>query len=272
MRVAVLGTGKMGAAAARRLAATGFEVRLWNRTRARAEAVGAGTVFDTPAAAVEDAPVAISVLTGPAAVAEVYDRLDPRGDRVYLEMSTAGPEVPEELSRRFHRLVAAPVIAPPPVVEAGRALFLAGGREDAIEAAMPVFEALGEVRSVGTPRRAAAMKLMNNTMLAITSAAGAEMVEAGVRSGLTHEEAFEWVKRHAPYLETRKSGYLGGPYEPVTFTLKDMLKDVELALAMFDGSAFPMPIVEAVREAYSEVLPSHGGEELTAVMERYRRR
>src|SRR5437763_1952921 len=209
-RVAILGTGKMGAAAARRLASEGFDVRLWNRTRARAEALGVGSVFDTPGGAVDDSPVALSILTGPDAVRDVYGKLDPRGDRVYLEMSTAGPEVPEELSRRFHRLIAAPVIAPPHVVAAGKALFIAGGPEDAIEEAMPVFKALGEVRSVGTHRRAAAMKLMNNTMLAITAAAGAEMVEAGVRSGLNHEEAFEWVKRHAPYLETRQSVYLGG--------------------------------------------------------------
>jgi len=270
--VAVLGTGKMGAAASRRLAERGFDLHLWNRTRSRAEAIGVGTVFDTPKAAVAGSAVAISILTGPDAVRAVYAQLDPAEDRVYLEMSTAGPEVPEELARSFRRLVAAPVVAPPAMVEAGRALFIAGGPEEAIEAARPVFEALGEVRSVGTPRRAAAMKLMNNAMLAITTAAGAELLEGAVRTGLTPEEAFEWVKRHAPYLDTRRSGFLGGPYEPLTFSLKDMLKDVELALSMFDGSGFPMPIVEAVRDAYREVLPEHGERELTAVAERYRRR
>lgn len=272
MKVAVLGTGKMGAAAARRLASQGFELRMWNRTRSRAEEVGAGQVFDSPGETVAEAEVALSILTGPEAVHAVYDRLDPAADRVYLEMSTAGPQVPEELSHRFHQLVAAPVVAPPSVVEAGKALFLAGGPAEAIDRARPVFDALGEVRSVGSYRRAAAMKLMNNTMLAITTAAGAELLEAAVRVGLTAEEAFEWVKRHAPYLETRKSGYLGGPYEPLTFSLQDMLKDVELSLQLFDGPDNPMPIVEAVRDAFAEVAPEHGGKELTAVLERYRRR
>lgn len=271
MRVAVLGTGKMGAAAARRLAGQGFQLHLWNRTRERAEALALGEVFETPEDAVAEVDVALSILTGPDAVRNVYARLDARGERVYLEMSTAGPEVPEELGRRFHRLVAAPVVAPPPMLEAGKALFLVGGPTEAIEQAQPVLEALGQVRSVGTYRRAAAMKLLNNTMLAITSAAGAEMVEAGVRAGLTREEAFEWVVRHAPYLDMRKSGYLGGPYEPVTFALKDMLKDLDLGLALFDGEDFPLPIVEAVRQAYAEVAADHGEEELTAVLERYRR-
>jgi 3-hydroxyisobutyrate dehydrogenase-like beta-hydroxyacid dehydrogenase len=271
MRVAILGTGKMGTAAARRLAAQGFELHLWNRTRERAVAVGAGQVFDTPADAVADAEVALSILTGPPAVLSVYAQLDPRGERVYLELSTAGPEVPEELGSRFHNLVSAPVVAPPQLVEAGKALFLAGGPEVAIERARPVFEALGEVRNVGTYRRAAAMKLMNNTMLAITTAAAAELLEAAIRTGLSREEAFDWVKRHAPYLEMRKSGYLGGPYEPLTFALKDMIKDVDLGLALFDGGDFPMPILEAVRQAYVDVAAEHGDEEVTAVLERYRR-
>jgi 3-hydroxyisobutyrate dehydrogenase len=271
MRVAILGTGKMGAAAARRLAGEGFDLHLWNRTAERAEAVGVGEVFATPEEAVAEVDVAITILTGPAAVRAVYARLDPRGERVYLEMSTAGPEVPEELGRRFHRLVAAPVVAPPAMVEAGKAVLLVGGPPEAVAQGRPVLEALGEVRNVGTYRRAAAMKLMNNTMLAITSAAGAEMVEAGLRAGLTRDEAFEWVLRHTPFLERRKSAYLGGPYEPLTFALKDMLKDVDLGLALFDGPDFPMPILEAVQQAYAEVVDEHGNEELTAVLERYRR-
>lgn len=272
MRVAVLGTGKMGAAAARRLAHEGFEVVLWNRTSERAHELGIGSVSGSPAEAVEEAEVAISVLTGPDAVREVYAQLDPRGDRVYLEMSTAGPEVPEELARRFHRLVAAPVIAPPRVVEEGKALFLAGGPEEAVDGARLVFNALGEVRYVGTYRKAAAMKLLNNLMLAITTVAGAEVVEAGVRQGLTPEEAFEWVKRHAPYLETRKSGFLGGAYEPVSFALRDMLKDVDLSLEMFNGPGYPMPIVHAVQEAFAAVADQFGASELTAVNERYKTR
>jgi 3-hydroxyisobutyrate dehydrogenase-like beta-hydroxyacid dehydrogenase len=51
-RVAMLGPGKMGSALARRLAETGVEMMLWNRTRSRAEEVGGGQVVNTPADAV----------------------------------------------------------------------------------------------------------------------------------------------------------------------------------------------------------------------------
>src|SRR5712692_8266718 len=60
--VAILGTGKMGAAMARRLHQQGFELRLWNRSRQRAEQLGVGQVFDTPAEAASGAEVVISML------------------------------------------------------------------------------------------------------------------------------------------------------------------------------------------------------------------
>ncbi len=40
MRIGIAGLGKMGAAMAARLAETGAEVLVWNRTRARADASG----------------------------------------------------------------------------------------------------------------------------------------------------------------------------------------------------------------------------------------
>ena len=61
MKIAVLGTGIMGAPMARNLASAGHEVRAWNRTAAKAEGLGA-TVCATPSAAVEGAEVIITML------------------------------------------------------------------------------------------------------------------------------------------------------------------------------------------------------------------
>ena len=72
MDVAVLGIGKMGGAIAGRLHDQGHALHLWNRTPARAEALGFGTVHATPAQAAADAEVVVSVLTGPEAVRQVY--------------------------------------------------------------------------------------------------------------------------------------------------------------------------------------------------------
>jgi len=275
MKVGILGTGKMGAAIARRLHGSGFELRLWNRTRSRADQVGVGEVFDEVRDVVDGSEVILSILTGPTAVDAVYARALPSAaGQVFVEMSTAGPAVLEELEpkvvARGCLLVSSPVVAPPPAVERGEGFFVLGGGADAISRITPVIESLGTFQLAGTHRKAANLKLLNNSMLATNLAMAAELVTAGVRSGLSPDEAFAFMKRHAPYLETRKSGYLGGSYEPLTFSLKDMLKDLDLALQSLDGPAFPMPLLEAVRAAFADVVADHGEEEVSAVLERYR--
>src|ERR1019366_2057000 len=98
-RIAILGTGRMGSALARRLAE--FQPILWNRTRSRAEDVGVGRVVDTPADAVRDADIVITSLTGPDAVRATFG--GPVGalinghGQIFVEMSTSGPEVLAEL-------------------------------------------------------------------------------------------------------------------------------------------------------------------------------
>ena len=62
--VALLGTGTMGAGMARNLAAAGLPLRVWNRTRGKAEPlaeVGA-TVAGSPAEAVRGADVVVTML------------------------------------------------------------------------------------------------------------------------------------------------------------------------------------------------------------------
>ncbi len=57
MRIAILGTGAMGAGMAQSLVRTGFDVTVWNRTLARSEPLaddGAVVAMD-PVAAVADA-------------------------------------------------------------------------------------------------------------------------------------------------------------------------------------------------------------------------
>jgi len=93
MQVAILGTGKMGAAIAKRLHESGHGLTLWNRTRSRAEAVGVGKVAGTPAEAVKDADVVISILTNADAVRSAYlgESGAAKGARaqVFTEMSSS---------------------------------------------------------------------------------------------------------------------------------------------------------------------------------------
>src|SRR5579863_5224962 len=102
MDVAILGTGKMGSAIARRLHEQGHTVHLWNRTPARAEALGIGATYATPVQAAVAAQVVLSVLTGTEAVRQVYlgdhGALEAGGDRLYVDITTASLDVHVEIA------------------------------------------------------------------------------------------------------------------------------------------------------------------------------
>ena len=152
MRVAILGTGKMGGAMARRLKSAGHELTLWNRTRARAGALGVGMVVGTPAEAAENAEVVVSMLTDADAVRATY--LGENGaakearDQVFVEMSTAGPDVAKELAPVIERagayFVEAPVLGSIGAAESGTLVVFAAGHKAAIDRARPVLQSLYE--------------------------------------------------------------------------------------------------------------------------------
>jgi 3-hydroxyisobutyrate dehydrogenase-like beta-hydroxyacid dehydrogenase len=136
MRVAILGTGKMGGAMARRLESTGHELTLWNRTRSRAEALAVGRVATTPAEAASHADVAISILTDANAVRAAYLGDDGAAKvaqgKVFVEMSTAGPDIAKELApliaKAGAQFVEAPVLGSIGAVESGTLIIFAAGR------------------------------------------------------------------------------------------------------------------------------------------------
>ncbi len=273
MKVAILGTGKMGGAMALRLEGQGHEMTLWNRTRSRAEALGAGTVASTPAEAVRDVDVVISILTDAAAVRAAY--LGPDGareaarDQVFVEMSTAGAEVSREIAATMPTYVEAPLFGSVGAIANGAAVILAAGDKAAIERARPVMADIGEVRVIGGLGSAASLKLIGNTMLAGLYALASELMSAGVAAGVPAEEVFFILNRFAPLLTQRKAGFVEHRYEPLTFALRDMVKDLELGHDLFQRLGVSTPMSEEARGLFEQVMPAHANDEVTAVASLY---
>src|SRR5438067_11699709 len=98
-------------------------------------------------------------------------------------MSTAGPDVLDELVERFAHLVAAPIVGSVPAIEQGKALILAGGEASDVERVKPVLAAFGEPQHAGSRREAAGLKVLNIAMLGVLSAGGADLVVAAGLAG-----------------------------------------------------------------------------------------
>ena len=279
-RVAILGTGKMGSAIARRLATVGLDLVLWNRTRTRAEALGVGMVADTPAAAVRDVDIVISSLTGPEAVRTVY--LGAEGaltlgcGKHFIEMSTAGADLPAQIQPKVAAaggtLVDAPILGAPPFVLNGQATVLASGADDDVNAVLPLLRHLGAVRHVGALGSASRLKLLANSMLADVILAAGELQVAGEAVGLNAGDVFWVLERLVPSLEARRAGLVDDHHTPALFALRDLRKDVEFAFALFQRTAARTPITGRARELVAAAAAVAPDADITALAKPYRDR
>jgi 3-hydroxyisobutyrate dehydrogenase/2-hydroxy-3-oxopropionate reductase len=276
-RVAVLGTGRMGSAIARRLEATGVALVVWNRTRSRAEDLGVGIVAATPAEAVEMVDVVITSLTGADALRATFGSatgaLARARGQSFIEMSTAGPDVLEELAPLVAKigstLVDAPVIGAPPNVLKGAELIIAGGERADIDRVRPVLERLGELRHVGPLGSGARLKLVANSMLGALVLIAAELETAGKDAGLDPAVTFDIITRFVPSLAIRRAGYLDDRHEPTMFALRDLRKDLDLALSTFHRVDAHVPITALVREWVDEAAAVDADLDVSAVIRRY---
>ena len=267
----------MGSAIARRLAGTGLELVLWDRTRSRAEGVGVGTVAETPAAAVAGVEVVITSLTGPEALRGTF--LGPSGalatasGQSFIEMSTVGPDVLEELrplvTRTGSTFVDAPVIGAPPAVLQGAELVIAGGERIDVERVRFVLERLGELRHVGPFGSGSRLKLVANSFLGTLVLIAAELETAGADAGLDRGTTFDVLTRMVPSLAMRRAGYLEDRHTPALFAVRDLRKDLDLALGVFHRVDAHVPITALVREWVDEAAAKDPDLDISSVIRRY---
>jgi 3-hydroxyisobutyrate dehydrogenase-like beta-hydroxyacid dehydrogenase len=263
---------------ARRLASQGYDVVVWNRTPKKAEALGVGTVAFTPADAAGAAEVVLSVFTDGRAVREVYaghhGALESAEGRVFVDMTTGGPDsatwLDGEVRGQGGGFLEAPVMGGPGAIENGKLIILAGGEAGTLDAARPVLGRLGDIRYIGDIGLPSRLKLVSNSMLAGLSALAAELQAGGEEAGLSREDVFWALQRMAPYLDARKAGYLEQRYQPSMFSLRDLVKDVDLALDVLKGAGAEAPLMELTRSLYGAELGRHADDDMSAINARYR--
>jgi 3-hydroxyisobutyrate dehydrogenase len=239
MRIAVLGTGIMGAPIARRLAEAGHEVRAWNRTRGKAEGLGA-EVGASPAEAVSDAELVLTMLSDGQAVDEVMRGVsgDVAASAVWAQTSTVGLEWTRRLaelsSDRGLLFVDAPVLGTRQPAEQGALVVIAAGPPEArprCEQAFPAFSRklvwLGD--EIGS---ASALKLVLNHWILNTVENIGETVALAEALGVDPRQFLEAIaggNMDMPYAHMKTEAILSGNLEP-SFTLRLAEKDVGLVL------------------------------------------
>ena len=189
MKIAVLGTGLMGAPMARRLAAV-HDVAVWNRSPKKANALrDVCAVGATPQAAVTGADCVIMMLMDGLATRAVLDNatmaaIGHRG--LIIDMGSVDPDTDRDLAlqalRHGLKYLDAPVSGGVAGAQAGSLAILVGGSEATFARAAPVFDVLGRAKLLGDLGAGQVAKLANQLIVATTIGAVAEamkLAEAG---------------------------------------------------------------------------------------------
>lgn len=279
MRVAVLGTGTMGAPMARNIAKAGHELVAYNRTRERAEPLARDgiEVANDAAGAVRGADVVVTIVSDGDAVASLVEpALDAMGDAVWAQMSTVGVDGLERLTAMAAgagvTLVDAPVSGTKQPAEQGALVVLASGPPAARERCAPVFDAVGTktVELGDEPGAATRMKLVLNAWLVALIEGLAESIQLAEGLGVdpaTFLEIIDGGPLGPPYAKLKGTMMIERSYEP-SFALRWALKDAALVEEAARAAGLDLPLVRTIAARMQAAVDAgHGDDDMAATVE-----
>jgi 3-hydroxyisobutyrate dehydrogenase len=279
-KVAVLGTGIMGSAMARNLAAAGLRTTAWDRSAAAtAPLSGSGVeVAPSPADAVRDAQAVITMLpTGEVTESVVFGQgvaAAFAAGAAWAQMGTIGVEATAEIAGKLRQsrpdvmFVDAPVSGSKGPAESGQLLILASGPTAAAPVLATAFAAIGRKTVwLGEAGQGSKMKLVVNAYMSTLIEGVAEALELADRLGIDDAElasAIEGGPLDAPIADAKLHKMASGDYA-AEFPLEWALKDVDLALAAGGNGGTELPLLSALsRQWQAAVDAGHGREDVSA--------
>lgn len=272
LKITLLGVGLMGAPMSRRLLGAGHALTVWNRSPDKAQALvaqGARQAI-TPAQAVQDADLVITMLTDGHAVGQVL--FDPtmacaaqglRPGTLVIDMSSILPEQARAHATQLASLgvqsLDAPVSGGTLGAEAGTLAIMAGGSAADFERARGVLEVLGRPVHVGPAGSGQLTKLANQMIVGITIGAVAEallLAEKGGANPAKVREALRGGFAESRILEVHGQRMVEGDFAK-RGSLAIQLKDLRNALHTSAGLGFNAPITQHLTDLYAQAA-EHG--------------
>jgi 3-hydroxyisobutyrate dehydrogenase len=269
-KIAWIGTGRMGYPMIERLLKAGYDVAVWNRTRAKAEPLAKhGATIRDNLLELKDADLVFSIVSTGKDLDQVYfgkNSITGHGGKlpkIFVDLSTISVEESARIRDRLAQLgsefVAAPVSGNAKVIKAGKLSAVISGKEAACKKVTPLLETIAPqgVSYVGEGELARVCKIAHNVMLGVVIENLIEITLLANKMG---------VPRHA-FLAFMNNSVMGSMFTrykspalvnldwTTTFTPELLRKDLDLGLSLGRDWDVPMPVTAATRE----VLQSHFG-------------
>jgi 2-hydroxy-3-oxopropionate reductase len=273
-RIGFIGLGIMGKPMADKLLAAGFPLTVHNRGRGPVEelaahgATSAGSPREVASASdvvitmLPDSPDVEAVVLGPDGIIEGI-----REGALYLDMSTIAPatsrKVAAVLSERGVDAVDAPVSGGEPAAQSGDLSIMAGGSEEAIKRARPIFDVLGKSTThIGSAGAGQVTKAANQVVVALTIQAVAEALVMARKAGVDPtrvRDALLGGFAQSRILDLHGQRMLDGNYAP-GFKLRLHRKDLAIALQLGREEHAPLLATAQAAELMDALLAQGDGD------------
>ena len=269
-KIGWIGAGRMGIPMAEKLIKAGYDVSVWNRTRAKADPLakaGAKVVdhlsdlnsVDILFSIVSTGKDVQDVLYGKNGVCSQGGRIPP----IVVDCSTISVEdsaaVREKLKQLGADFVAAPMSGNAKVIKAAKASAVVSGDEEVCKTVTPIIEVFAQrgVSYVGEGELARVCKIAHNVMLGVVIENLIEITLLTNKMGVPRHAFLSFLNNSAlGSMFTRyKSPALVNLDWTTTFTPELLRKDLDLGLELGREIDVPMPVTAAARE----MLQSHFG-------------
>lgn len=269
-KVAFIGLGRMGSGMARRLLDGGHQLRVFNRTKARADdLVGRGAVqCATPREACEGVDAVVSMVTDDQASREIWN-----GTRGVLaaqfapaafaiECSTLSHDwvlqLSAEATRQGMRYLDAPVTGLPESAVAGELTLLLGANREDLSAARPLLATFSKsILHFGRVGTGTAYKLLVNMLGAVQIASAAESLAIAEKIGLDLTlvaDALATGQAASPQVIRNARRIADGHHDrDILFTPQLRLKDVEYGLALARKFSIGSPFGRLAGELFRQL-------------------
>jgi 3-hydroxyisobutyrate dehydrogenase-like beta-hydroxyacid dehydrogenase len=278
MQLHFVGVGKMGLPMASHLAAAGHAVTVSDPDAQRlalASALGLTKAADANQA-IAKAEVVFSSLPHDAALRSVAAQVaaSARPGLIYIDTSTVSQQASAEAAQAL--LVAgvpylrSTVSGNNKMAEAAQLTVMASGPRAAYDVVLPLLLSFGPNQFyLGEAEQARLMKLVVNLMIAQTSAMLSEALTLGRKGGLDWQDMWQVLAASAvgsPIVKAKAAQLSQRDFTP-TFTVLQMIKDLDLILGAAEASHVPLPQTALTHQLmHAAVAQGDAGDDYAAII------
>lgn len=286
MKVGVIGLGAMGAHMALNFHYAGFLHMVWNRTRAKAEAMAEKTkvrIADTPQQLAAECELIVICVPRDADVLEAVRAITAtiRPDTVVADTSTVSAETARQaaamLKEKRAHFLDCPVSGGVEGAQKGTLAIMAGGEEKILERVKPALSSIASnIAYIGPTGSGQACKAVNQIMAAGINQAVTEALAFGEAMGLNMNKVVDIVATGAAgnwFLDHRGRSMLAGRFTP-GFKIGLHHKDLMICKSMLEHvAATSLPMLATTIDDYQHLMDEgHADEDISALFRLKRER